>query len=82
MVTSHFELQRLSPDDNERQTAYRELFNPALSEAQLSEIRNATNKAWALVDSCFKEKVQLQLARRVEPAAGSGDRKSAQFKAR
>lgn len=80
LVAPHVELQRLGNDDSERQTAYRALFNQALSETQINAIRDATNKAWALGDSRFKAKIQLQLVRRVEPAARGGDRKSAQFK--
>lgn len=80
LVTPHFEWHRLGNDDNERQAAYRALFNQTLSETQINEIRDATNKAWVLGDGRFKERIQLQLARRVEPAARGGDRKSAQFK--
>jgi putative transposase len=80
LVTPHFELQRLGSDDSKRQAAYRHLFKHALSEAQINNIRDATNKAWILGEGLFKERIQLQLARRVEPAAKGGDRKSAQFK--
>jgi putative transposase len=80
LVTPHFEFQRLGDDDIERQVAYRALFNQAISEAQINEIRDATNKSWALGDSLFKERVQKQLIRPVEPNARGGDRKSAQFK--
>lgn len=80
LVTPHFEFQRLGNDHSERQTAYRALFTQAISETQITEIRDATNKAWALGDGRFKEQIQLQLARRVEPTARGGDRKSVQFK--
>ncbi len=73
LVTPHFELQRLGNDDGERQAAYRALFNQTLSETQINKIREATNKAWALGESRFKERIQLQLARRVKPAARGGD---------
>jgi putative transposase len=80
LVTPHDEYHRLGNDDNEHRLAYRALFNQAISETRINEIRDATNKAWALGDGRFKERIQLQLARRVEPAARGGDRKSAQFK--
>lgn len=80
LVTQHFVFQRLGNNESERQAAYRALFKQAISETQMSEIREATNKAWALGDGQFKERIQLQLARRVEPVARGGDRKSAQFK--
>lgn len=80
LIMPHFEFQRLGKDDSERQTAYRALFSQAMPETQINEIRDATNKAWALGDARFKERIQAQLGRRVEPAARGGDRKSAQFK--
>jgi putative transposase len=70
----------LDNNDSGCQAAYRALFNQTLSETQINEIRDATNKAWVLGDGWFKERIQLQLARRVEPVARGGDRKSAQFK--
>jgi putative transposase len=80
LITPHFEFHRLGTDDSVRQAAYRALFNQPISETQINEIRETTNKAWALGDSRFKERIQLQLARRVEPSPRGGDRKSAQFK--
>ncbi|WP_202052567.1 hypothetical protein [Candidatus Methylomicrobium oryzae] len=41
-----------------RVAAYRALFNQSISETQINEIRKATNKAWALGDSRFKERMQ------------------------
>jgi len=59
LVTPHFEFQRLGNNNSERQTAYRALLQQAISEAQINEIRDATNKAWALGDGRFKERIQL-----------------------
>lgn len=42
----------------------------------LQEVRETTNKNWALGDSKFKQAVEQQLSRRVEPSAKGGDRKS------
>jgi putative transposase len=80
LVVPHIEFHRLGTNDSTRQAAYRALFNQPISEAQINEIREATNKAWALGDSRFKEHIQLQLARRLEPSPRGGDKKSAQFK--
>jgi putative transposase len=80
LVTPHTEYQRLGNNDHERRAAYRTLFDHAISETQINEIRDATNKAWVLGEGRFKERIQLQLMRRVEPADRGGDRKSAQFK--
>jgi putative transposase len=76
LVTPHAEYHRLGNDDSKRCAAYRALFNQAISETQINEIRDATNTAWALGDRRFKERIELQQARRVEPAARGGDRKS------
>jgi len=51
-----------------------------ISEHSLTEIREATNKSWVLGSDRFKQRIQRQLDRRVEPAAKGGDRKSEQFK--
>lgn len=80
LVIPHVEFHCLGTDDSARQAAYRALFNQSISEARINEIREATNKAWVLGDSRFKERIQLQLARRIEPLPRGGDRKSAQFK--
>ena len=48
----------------------------------LAEIREATNKAWVLGNDRFKQRIQEQLGRRVEPKARGGDRKSEQFNAK
>lgn len=78
LITPHVEFQRLGNADSERQATYRALFKLVISETQINEIRDATNKAWALGDSRFKERIQAQLARRVESVARGGDRKSIQ----
>jgi len=80
LVTSHVELARLGADIIDRQAAYRALFHDSMAEQQINEIRDATNKAWVLGGSRFKEQIQSQLARRIEPAAKGGDRKSTQFR--
>ncbi|MDO8412451.1 MAG: transposase, partial [Gallionellaceae bacterium] len=80
LVTPHLEYQRLGKTDQERQAAYRQLFKYRISESSLAEIREATNKAWVLGNDRFKQRIQQQLARRVDPVAKGGDRKSEQFK--
>jgi putative transposase len=80
LVIPHSEYLRLGRDEHERQSAYQALFSQVISETHINEIRDATNKAWALGDSRFKNSIQSQLVRRQEPSARGGDRKSAQFK--
>lgn len=77
----HPEYQRLGESKESRQAAYRELFKHQLSENSITEIREATNKAWVLGNDRFKQRIQEQLGRKVEPKARGGDRKSEQFNA-
>lgn len=80
LVTPHLQYRRLGKTDETRQAAYRQLFRHHIPEASLAEIREATNKAWVLGSDRFKERIQKQLERRVEPAARGGDRKSESFR--
>lgn len=79
LVQPHTEYLRLGKTDEERQAAYRQLFKHHIAESSLNEIREATNKAWVLGNDRFKQRVQRQLERRVEPSARGGDRKSEKF---
>jgi putative transposase len=80
LANPHAEYRSLGRSPDERQSAYRQLFRSHLGEGALSEIRNATNKAWVLGDGRFKERIQKQLERRLEPTARGGDRKSVDYK--
>lgn len=80
LVTPHLEYQRLGMIDEERQTAYQQLFNDQIAQKSMTEIREATNKGWVLGNEQFKRSVQEKLKRRVEPAAKGGDRRSERFK--
>ena len=80
LVTPYIEYLRLGKTDEERQAAYRQLFKHHIAESSMNEIREATNKAWVLGNEQFKQRVQKQLGRRVEPNAKGGDRKSEEFR--
>lgn len=79
LVTPHPEYRRLDKTDEERQAAYRQLFKHRIPEESVTEIREATNKAWALGNDRFKQRIQAKLDRRVEPKAKGRDRKSEKF---
>lgn len=79
LAVPHPEYLRLGESNEVRQAAYRDLFKHQLSENSITEIREATNKAWVLGNGRFKQRIQDQLGRRVEPKARGGDRKSEQF---
>lgn len=48
-------------DASKRQAAYRVLFNQAISETQINQVRDAPNKAWALGIGPFNKWMQSQL---------------------
>jgi len=79
LVVPHPECQRFGESKEARQAAYRELFKRQLSDNSITEIREATNKAWVLGNDRFKQRIQEQLGRRVESKARGGDRKLEQF---
>jgi len=79
LVTPHVEYINLGKTLEQRQGAYRALFKARIADKTLSEIRQATNHAWVLGSSHFKEQIGRQLNRRAVPLAKGGDRKSEVF---
>jgi putative transposase len=63
-LTPHEEYLRLGRDEAERQSAYRELFQAAISTNDLAEIRECTHKGWALGSERFKEQIEALGQRR------------------
>lgn len=80
LITQHGEYSRLGVFDEERQTAYRELFRAHIPYITLEAIREATNKAWVLGDERFKIRMERSLNRSVESDGHGGDRKSEQYR--
>lgn len=80
LVTSHMMYTALGRDDETRQARYRDLFTAQIDEMRISEMREATNKAWVLGSDYFKQKIEEQLNRRAEKSARGGDRKSDAYK--
>jgi putative transposase len=66
LVTHHERYTGLGRDRPSQQFAYRALFSEAISESTLAEIRNATNKTWALGSRRFRDEVAAHLARRTQ----------------
>lgn len=60
----------------ERNNVYKALFQQHISENQIIDIKNSTNKAWVLGSERFKTQIAAQTGRRSEPAIRGGDRKS------
>ena len=67
LIARHELYQRLGRSDDERKSAYRQLFRAQVSKADVDAIRDATNKGWALGDSHFSAKVEALSARRATP---------------
>jgi putative transposase len=80
LLTPHQMYYALGQDALTRQASYRELFKGQIDELSLSNMREATNKAWVLGSDYFKEKIAAQLNRRTDKAGKGGDRKSEAYK--
>jgi len=78
-ITPHRLYKRLGKTAKDCQKAYRRLFRNRISEQALEEIRESTNKAWALGSSRFKRQIEKKLNRRMTPIARGGDRKSEEY---
>jgi putative transposase len=67
LVTPHSLYRRLGSTDEERQSAYRQLFRAQIPKTDVNAIRDATNKGWVLGDSRFSAKVEALTERRAMP---------------
>ena len=79
LITPHFCYQSLGKNDEERQTAYKALFQQMIPDDTLKEIREATNKAWVLGEERFIKQIEKQTGRCGAPKPRGGDRKSKNF---
>ena len=75
LIAGHALYAALGKEKDERQAAYRALFNAHVSEEALVAIREATNKGWALGNDRFKEEVASAVSRRVAPLPKGRPRK-------
>ncbi len=67
LLTEHDVYRRLSRTARGRYEAYRALFRGTIEETALQEIREATNKGWALGNNRFQEEIARLAARRAVP---------------
>ena len=67
LIVPHELYQSLGRTDEERQSAYRQLFRAQVAKADVEAIRNATNKGWVLGDNRFGAKVAALTERRAMP---------------
>jgi putative transposase len=81
LITPHAMYTALDRDEAQQQQAhYRDLFIGQIDALSVTQIREATNKAWVLGSDYFKQKIEAQLGRRMDKLAKGGDRKSDEFK--
>lgn len=80
LLSPHHCYLALGANEGERKRAYRQLFEHHIPDLTLTEIRDATNKAWVLGENRFKQQIEQQTGRRAEPLAKGGDRKSKRFR--
>lgn len=76
LVTPHREYRRLGSTPEARQSAYRQLFSTRIPKQTLDEIRESTNKAWALGSEQFQQRIEKQIDRPAKSSGHGGDRKS------
>lgn len=76
LITSHQLYQALGHDDDERLSAYRELFRHELEPGEIDKIRKATNGNFALGTIRFQEEIGRMLGRRVTPGQAGRPRKA------
>lgn len=82
LIRPHYKYKELGHSEEAQRSAYRALFKAHISEKQLEEIREASNKGWVLGSDYFKTKIEEKLQRRTTPLPRGGDRKSKQWRER
>lgn len=80
LITPHELYVQLADNDARRQQIYRGLFFDDLDKNVVDELRNATNKGWAMGSNHFKAQAEKLIGRRISPSRRGGDRKSKRFK--
>ena len=80
LITPHDVYNRLGKTKKKRQTAYMALFKQQLDQELITQISDATLKGWVLGDDRFKQQIEKQTNRRVEPQSRGGDRKSEAYR--
>lgn len=75
LVTAHSCYRQLGRTAKARQKTYLGLFETMIGQKTTDEINTATNKEWALGNERFKQQIEKQAGRRVEPLGRGGDQK-------
>ncbi len=80
LITPHAQYQALGNTPSERQANYRSLFKGRMLDRDLTEIREATNKARVLGSDSFKRHFEAVSGRRAITGKRGGDRRSGAYK--
>lgn len=80
LITPHAVYKALGHNNAACVLNYHGLFDRHISQADIDNIRTATNKAWVLGSSEFKSKVEQLINRQIQPKLRGGDRRSELFK--
>lgn len=75
MINPHKVYLALGESGDDRQSAYRSLFDAEIGEKLISEIRNATNKGLAVGSDCFKAQIEQNHNRRITAGKAGRPRK-------
>jgi putative transposase len=67
LVTPHKLYRSLAKEERERRAAYRDLVKEPMNAQLLDEIRNRSNKGWALGSARFQAKIERLTERRAAP---------------
>jgi putative transposase len=76
LLTPHMVYQALGNTPEARQGCYRALFAREIGKVALEEIRECTNKSWALGSDKFKDQIRDAANRPIESQGWGGDRRS------
>ncbi|MDH5632412.1 MAG: transposase [Gammaproteobacteria bacterium] len=80
LIDPHERYLALGSQADKRQAVYRDLFSAHIDNKTLEDIRQATQKGWALGSDRFKDKVEQLVQRRTRPLSRGGDHRSVGFK--
>lgn len=80
LLTPHPVYLALGETTAQRIIRYRNLFGDVIPLDALDQIRDCTNKSWALGGSTFKAQIETAANRRIESRGWGGDRKSKRVK--
>ncbi len=75
LLTSHTQYDALDTTPEQRQAAYRALFQAQLDPETLSTLRQALNRELITGGNKFKAEIEIALGRKVEPAPRGRPRK-------